>query len=182
MRFTNPLTRAVLCAGAAVLTATGCSSDKKEGGSNDGGVAGGDVAASSSVTAAGNTGETGYVGDIQPIAMRTFGGDAQAASAGRAAFIKYNCYGCHGGLAGGAMGPSLRDDEWKYGGTDEQILATLHQGRPAGMPAWKGVATEAELKSIVTYIRSMRSPQEPTWFFSATDTTTKAAFLANNAK
>ena len=140
MRSTNPLTRAIVCAGAAILTAA-CGGSDAKGGDDGGGVAGGDVAASSSATAAGNTGESGYVGDIQPIAMRTFSGDAQAASAGRAAFIKYNCYGCHGGLAGGAMGPSLRDDEWKYGGTDEQIIATLHQGRPAGMPAWKGVAT-----------------------------------------
>ena len=114
---------------------------------------------------------------VQDVAMRTFNGDKAAAVAGRQAFLKYNCYGCHGGLAGGAMGPSLRDDEWKYGGTDEQILNTLHQGRPAGMPAWKGVASEAELKNIVTYIRSMRSEQEPTFFFSVNDTTTHAGTL-----
>ena len=35
---------------------------------------------------------------------------------------------------------------------------------------------------MVTYIRSMRSPQEPTWFFGPNDTTTTTAFLANNAK
>ena len=88
MRFAKPMTRAVLCAGAVVLTATGCGGGDKNGGDNDGGVAGGDVAASSSVTAAGNTGESGYVGDIQPIAMRTFNGDRQQAVAGRQAFIK----------------------------------------------------------------------------------------------
>lgn len=119
---------------------------------------------------------------VQQVAMRSFNGDRQAAVAGRQAFLKYNCYGCHGGLAGGAMGPSLRDDEWKYGGTDSAIVLTLHQGRPGGMPAWKGVASEQEIKNMVTYIRSMRSSQEPTWFFSPTDTPTKAAFLAQNGQ
>ena len=172
----NPLARAALCAAVALATAA-CNRDKGAEGSSDGG-ARGDLAAGSSVTAAGNTGETGYVGTIQPIAMRAnYAGNVQQAVAGRQAFLKYNCYGCHGGLAGGAMGPSLRDDEWKYGGTDEQILASLHQGRPGGMPAWRGVASEQELRDMITYIRSMRTPQEPTFFFSVNDTTTTTAFL-----
>jgi cytochrome c oxidase cbb3-type subunit 3 len=107
---------------------------------------------------------------VQTIAMRAnYAGNVQDASAGRQAFLKYNCVGCHGGLAGGAMGPSLRDDEWKYGGTDEQILNTLHNGRPGGMPGWKGKIPDPELKQIIAYIRSMRTPQEPTYFFTAND-------------
>ena len=172
MRFAKPLTRTAVGTVAVVLAVTGCNSGDKKAGGDSGAAAGGDVAASSSV---GTQGEDGYVGTIQPIAMRTFNGNAQEAVAGRTAFLKYNCYGCHGGLAGGAMGPSLRDDEWKYGGTDEAILASLHQGRPAGMPAWKGVASEDELRNIVVYIRSMRSPAEPTFFFAVGDTTTKTA-------
>jgi cytochrome c oxidase cbb3-type subunit 3 len=174
MQLANPLARAALCTAVAMVAAA-CSSGAD--GNTDGGATS-DVAKSSSVTAAGNTDETGYVGDVPTIAMRaSFTGNVQQAVAGRQAFIKYNCYGCHGGLAGGAMGPSLRDDEWKYGGTDEQIMSSLHQGRPAGMPAWRGVATEQELRDIVTYIRTMRTPQEPTFFFSVDDTTTKTAFL-----
>ncbi len=120
---------------------------------------------------------------VQQIAMRTFNGNQQDAVAGRQAFLKYNCVGCHGGLAGGAMGPSLRDSTWKFGGSDAQILNTLHNGRPAGMPAWKGKIPDAELKQIIVYIHSMRTPQEPTFFFSATDTTTiKPAFLTASTK
>jgi cytochrome c oxidase cbb3-type subunit 3 len=174
MQLANPLARAALCT-AVALVAAACNRGAE--GKSDGG-ASGDVAAGSTVTAAGNTDETGYVGEIPTIAMRAnFTGNVQQAVAGRQAFLKYNCYGCHGGLAGGAMGPSLRDDEWKYGGTDEQIMSSLHQGRPAGMPAWRGVATEQELRDIVTYIRTMRTAQEPTFFFSVDDTTTKTAFL-----
>jgi mono/diheme cytochrome c family protein len=161
-------------AAALALAAVGCGGqgDKSAG---DSMAPGGGGVANASNASDGDTGDD--IAQVQKIAMRSFNGSAQQASAGRAAFMKYNCVGCHGGLAGGAMGPSLRDDQWKFGGTDEQILNTLHNGRPAGMPAWKGVASEEELKNIIVYIRSMRSPQEPTWFFSPTDTTTKTAFL-----
>jgi len=174
MQFAKLLTRAVACAAAAAVAA-GCGGSDTKGA--EGGAGGGDSAQTTAVGGTLSTNESGYVGEITPIAMRTFSGDAQEASAGRGVFLKYNCVGCHGGLAGGAMGPSLRDDEWKFGGTDSAIVNTLVQGRPAGMPAWKGVMTDQEMKQIVTYVRSMRSKQEPTWFFSPTDTTTKAMFL-----
>lgn len=170
------LLKGTVCTIALALTAAACS----KGGDQNATAAGGGTDRSTGsgggvANANENTGDN--IAQVQKIAMRQFTGSAEAASAGRAAFMKYNCVGCHGGLGGGAMGPSLRDDEWKFGGTDEQILNTLHNGRPAGMPAWKGVASEEDLKNIIVYIRSMRSQQEPTWFFSPTDTTTKAAFL-----
>jgi mono/diheme cytochrome c family protein len=106
------------------------------------------------------------------VALRTFNGDPQAARLGRQHFLTFNCYGCHGGLAGGAMGPSLRDDAWKYGGTDSAIFASIRDGRPAGMPKWAGMIPDSAMRQLVVYIRSMRSPAEPTFFFSMNDTTT----------
>src|SRR5215469_5903219 len=50
-----------------------------------------------------------------------YGQDPVALSEGRRLFVSYNCSGCHGGHAGGGMGPSLRDQDWIYGGTDAQI-------------------------------------------------------------
>lgn len=175
MRFARLLTRGGAGALALALGAAACQSrDTAAGRTGDSAAAaGGDTAAGA---ASAGTGDD--IALVQKIAMRSFNGSVEAANAGRQAFLDYNCYGCHGGLAGGAMGPSLRDDEWKFGGTDEQIMNSLENGRPAGMPAWKGVATDQELRNIVVYIRSLRSRQEPTWFFSPTDTTTKAAFLA----
>ena len=198
-RVANPVAaRAALCVGALALSAAAACRSKSDatsgndsaaggtasgtaGGAENGTVAGGHVSPTSSVTAPGNTGNTGYVGTIQPVAMRAFNGNVQDAVAGREVFLRYNCYGCHGGLAGGAMGPSLRDDEWKYGGTDAAILNTLHNGRPGGMPAWKGVIPEPQLRQLVVYIRSMRSPQEPTFFFGPNDTTRgRTAFLVSS--
>src|SRR5579863_392912 len=55
---------------------------------------------------------------------------------GRQLFVQYNCSGCHGGHAGGGMGPSLRDPVWIYGSSDAHIFDSIAQGRANGMPAW----------------------------------------------
>jgi mono/diheme cytochrome c family protein len=112
--------------------------------------------------------------DAGVVALREFHGDPQQARQGRQIFITFNCYGCHGGLAGGAMGPSLRDTAWKYGGTDAAIVASIRDGRPAGMPAWARTIPDTGIARLVVYIRSLRTTAEPTFFFSPTDTTTHA--------
>jgi cytochrome c oxidase cbb3-type subunit III len=104
-----------------------------------------------------------------------FTGNIADANAGRALFLTHNCVGCHGGLAGGAMGPSLRDTVWRYGGTDQAIFASIHDGRPEGMPAWgkttsvvgeqHDTLSDHEIQQIIAYIRSMRTSDEPTFFF-----------------
>jgi mono/diheme cytochrome c family protein len=104
-------------------------------------------------------------GNVENVATRPFHGNVQQARMGRYLFVEYNCYGCHGGLGGGAMGPSLRDTIWKYGGTDQQIHASIADGRPLGMPAWKQTLSDSQINDIVTYIRSLRTSAEPTFFF-----------------
>ena len=49
----------------------------------------------------------------------------------------FNCNGCHAN-GGGAIGPALMDAPWRYGGSIEQIYASIMDGRPNGMPAWRG--------------------------------------------
>jgi cytochrome c oxidase cbb3-type subunit 3 len=90
-----------------------------------------------------------------------YAGDAAAAAAGRRLFLAYNCYGCHGGRAGGGMGPSLRDSTKQYGSSDTQLFATIVEGRPAGMPAWGGRIPDAQIWQIITYIRTLGTPEEP---------------------
>jgi cytochrome c oxidase cbb3-type subunit 3 len=80
---------------------------------------------------------------------------------GRRLFIWFNCYGCHGGRAGGGMGPSLRDAEWRYGASDEAIFRSIAEGRQFGMPAWGTKLPPEQLWQITAYIRSMGSPKEP---------------------
>lgn len=84
-----------------------------------------------------------------------------ALAAGRRLFLWYNCYGCHGGRGGGGMGPSLRDRTWIYGSTDADIYNSIAEGRGKGMPAWGLKIPQDQIWQIVSYIKSMRTPQEP---------------------
>ena len=70
-----------------------------------------------------------------------------------------NCVGCHA-HGGGGMGPPLMDDQWRYGGRIEQIVATILQGRPNGMPSFRGKLTEQQVWQIAAYVRSL-SGQAP---------------------
>ncbi len=80
---------------------------------------------------------------------------------GRRLFNWFNCSGCHGGHGGGGMGPSLRDPAWRYGGDDAHIFSSIAEGRGQGMPAWGTKIPEDQIWKLVTYIKSMRTPQEP---------------------
>ena len=93
---------------------------------------------------------------INPLA-----GDPVALQDGRRLFNWYNCSGCHGGHAGGGMGPSLRDEVWIYGNRDDQIFDSIAQGRSEGMPAWGSKIPKEQIWELVAYIKSMRTSQEP---------------------
>lgn len=80
---------------------------------------------------------------------------------GRALFVRMNCSGCHGGRAGGGMGPSLRDEDWLFGNTDAQIFSTIAEGRAHGMPSWSTKLTTEQVWKLVTYIKSLRTANEP---------------------
>jgi cytochrome c oxidase cbb3-type subunit 3 len=88
-------------------------------------------------------------------------GNAQAEHDGRQLFLMYNCVGCHGGRAGGGMGPSLRDSAWIYGNSDADLFATITEGRPNGMPTWGGKIPEDQIWKLISYIRTLRTKEEP---------------------
>jgi cytochrome c oxidase cbb3-type subunit 3 len=87
--------------------------------------------------------------------------DPVALQDGRRLFDWYNCSGCHGGHAGGGMGPSLRDPVWIYGNRDDQIFDTIAHGRSKGMPAWGTKIPQDQIWQLVAYIKSMGTPLEP---------------------
>jgi cytochrome c oxidase cbb3-type subunit 3 len=84
-------------------------------------------------------------------------GNPRAIADGARLFDWYNCSGCHFHGAGG-MGPSLMDSQWRYGGSLDQIHATLVQGRPNGMPSWAGKIPDQQLWEISAYVRSLSVP------------------------
>ena len=114
----------------------------------------------------------GRQGDLRPggsgegltetSATYTFDGkNAYDASQGRQLFHWYNCAGCHSN-GGGGMGPALMDDKWIYGHEPGDIYRTIMEGRPNGMPSFKGRIPTDQARQLVAYVRLMGglSPKE----------------------
>jgi len=87
--------------------------------------------------------------------------DRTAAAEGRQLFVRFNCSGCHGGRAGGGMGPSLRDVDWIYGKRDAQVYSSIAEGRAHGMPSWQPRLTADQIWKLVAYIKALRTSHEP---------------------
>jgi cytochrome c oxidase cbb3-type subunit 3 len=96
-----------------------------------------------------------------PRAENPYAGNVAAMAEGRTLFVRMNCSGCHGGRAGGGMGPSLRDVDWRYGNTAAQVFSSIALGRGQGMPAWGTMINEDQIWKLVTYIQSLRTETEP---------------------
>jgi cytochrome c oxidase cbb3-type subunit 3 len=80
--------------------------------------------------------------------------NAPAISEGQNLYTQMNCVGCHS-HGGGGMGPPLMDDEWRYGGRIDQIVTSITEGRPNGMPSWRNKLTPDQIWKIAAYVRSM---------------------------
>jgi cytochrome c oxidase cbb3-type subunit 3 len=80
--------------------------------------------------------------------------NAYGTTEGQVLFEQMNCSGCHAN-GGGAIGPALMDDEWIYGSLPNQIFATIAEGRPNGMPAWKYRLNNQQIWQLVAYVRSL---------------------------
>jgi cytochrome c oxidase cbb3-type subunit 3 len=80
--------------------------------------------------------------------------NAYAMSEGQRLFNWFNCVGCHG-HGGGAIGPPLMDNKWIYGSDPANIFETIVEGRPNGMPAFRGKIPEYQVWQLVAYVRSM---------------------------
>ena len=89
-------------------------------------------------------------------------GDAGAIATGEKLYLAYNCIDCHGAGGGGAMGPSLADGRWHFGGTAAEVYESIHQGRPEGMPAWGSLISSDQIWMLVTYVRSLERGKDVT--------------------
>ena len=85
---------------------------------------------------------------------RDYENNAFHLSQGKRLFTWFNCTGCHGN-GGGGSGPPLIDDRWIYGGSIEQIVQTIREGRPNGMPSFRGRIPDDQIWEIAAYVRSM---------------------------
>ena len=79
-----------------------------------------------------------------------------AMTEGQRLYEWYNCSGCHA-RGGGGIGPPLMADVWKYGKDPGNMYTSIVEGRPNGMPSWRGKMPEYQVWQIVTYVQTLRA-------------------------
>ena len=131
------------------------------------------AAFSAATVAAVNSGDPRSPNGRQSAASTT----AQALADGKPLFDT-NCANCHGPRAegaakagieisiiaerGGKQPPDLTDAQWDHGSTDAEIATVIKKGIPSGMMApYEGRLSDAEIRNVVAYIRSLASSQAP---------------------
>jgi cytochrome c oxidase cbb3-type subunit 3 len=81
--------------------------------------------------------------------------DDDAMKMGERLYVNY-CAVCHGSDARGASGfPNLRDSDWLFGGSPEQIKHSIMYGRQAVMPAWQAVLGDKGVDQVTNYVRQL---------------------------
>ena|SRR5688500_18408168 len=90
----------------------------------------------------------------EPEVINVYESNAYAISEGKRLYTTWNCVGCHS-HGGGGMGPPLMDAEWIYGSDPENIVATIIEGRPNGMPSFRNRIANQQLWQLAAYVRSM---------------------------
>ncbi len=80
--------------------------------------------------------------------------DPEQIAAGKQLFMAMNCVGCHF-HGGGGMGPPLMDSKWIYGSSFDNIVATIREGRPNGMPSFRGFLPDEQIWQLAAYVKSL---------------------------
>ena len=99
---------------------------------------------------------------VDPEMRDPYSRNAWAVSEGKRLYEQMNCAHCHGARGGGSMGPSLIDSLWLYGREPENVFATVVEGRPRGMPAYRNRLGNDDVWKLVAYVRylSLHTPQD----------------------
>lgn len=95
--------------------------------------------------------------------------DPEVIAAGKQLFQAFNCVGCHFN-GGGGMGPPLMDSKWIFGSEIEHIAASIREGRPGGMPAFRTLAPEEQIWQLSAYVKSLERTASKQGDTSATAT------------
>ena len=100
-------------------------------------------------------------GGTPPVTESTAKGEAyardpQKIADGKILYSQMNCVGCHF-HGGGGMGPPLAkpQNEWIYGSSIENIVSTVREGRPKGMPSFRGKLPDDQIWEVAAYVHSL---------------------------
>ena len=89
--------------------------------------------------------------------LRTLVHNQEAMKTGARLFFNY-CTVCHGSDAGGTKAkgyPSLKDGDWLYGGSPEQIKTSIMHGRNGVMPPWEAALGRDGVFNVTEYVLSL---------------------------
>jgi cytochrome c oxidase cbb3-type subunit 3 len=94
--------------------------------------------------------------------------DPDAVRVGGRLYAAY-CTGCHGSDAAGNVGfPNLRDKDWLWGGSGDQIKTAILQGRNGVMPGWAAaLGGEAGVMQVTHFVRKLSGAQHDAALASA---------------
>jgi mono/diheme cytochrome c family protein len=95
-----------------------------------------------------------------------YDGDKRAIGIGGQLYVDYNCIDCHGADGSGAVGPSLADGRWHFGGSAGAVFESIYQGRPDGMPQWGGRISNDQIWMLTAYVRSLATKDVSTENFA----------------
>lgn len=144
----SPFRASLLLIGVTALTLAACDREERHSRSKPIG----------ETVPAGQSPDTIWPGGVQQPALdpraKLFDNNAQAIAQGQTLYMQMNCVGCHS-HGGGGMGPPLMDDEWRYGGRIDQIATSIAEGRPNGMPSWRGKLTNDQIWQLAAYVRTL---------------------------
>ncbi|MAZ00090.1 MAG: cytochrome-c oxidase, cbb3-type subunit III [Micavibrio sp.] len=77
--------------------------------------------------------------------------------------FQQNCASCHGadGRGGREFGaPNLADEIWLYGGSEEDIYASIYNARAGMMPAWVDRLSPQTLRQLAIYVHELGGGEE----------------------
>lgn len=93
------------------------------------------------------------------VAIPELAKNPDAVGMGKRLFLTY-CMQCHGSDAHGSKGfPNLADGDWLWGGTPEQITASIANGRGGVMPAHEAILGEQGIEEVANYVLTLSGQQ-----------------------
>lgn len=92
--------------------------------------------------------------DVYIALNKPFASNAYSLNQGKQLYSWFNCKGCHAD-GGGAAGPAFLDGWWRYGPGLVSIFASIRDGRPAGMPAFKDRMTTDQIWELAGYVQTI---------------------------
>jgi cytochrome c oxidase cbb3-type subunit 3 len=99
-------------------------------------------------------GRLGAAPEIDRALGKPFENNAFNRSEGKRLYAWFGCRQCHGDGEGG-KGPPFLDGWWIYGPDPVSIFASIRDGRPHGMPAFRDRLVTEQIWQITGYVRSI---------------------------